>query len=44
MTINKLKEIIFPIAVELSLDKVILFGSYARGEETGLRATVHNPC
>ena len=34
ITIDKLSEVISPIAKNLGLHKVIVFGSYARGEQT----------
>ena len=33
-TLNEIKEIIFPIAVQHGVERVYLFGSYARGEAT----------
>ena len=32
LTLDELKTLIFPVAAEIGLDRVILFGSYARGE------------
>ncbi|MCL2189422.1 MAG: nucleotidyltransferase domain-containing protein [Defluviitaleaceae bacterium] len=32
-TIEKLKELLSPIATELGLERIIVFGSYARGEQ-----------
>jgi len=33
LTLEQLKKLIFPIASELELERVIVFGSYARGEQ-----------
>ena len=32
LSLDKLKELVSPIAIELGLERVIVFGSYARGE------------
>lgn len=34
LTLDKLNEIIAPVAKDLGLHRVIVFGSYARGEQT----------
>ena len=34
LSLEKLKELVSPIATELGLERVIVFGSYARGEQT----------
>ena len=34
LTLDTLKEVVTPIAKEIGLQKVIVFGSYARGEQT----------
>ena len=34
LSLDKLKELISPIAAELELERVIVFGSYARGEQS----------
>jgi predicted nucleotidyltransferase len=36
LSIDKLKDLISPIATELNLERVIVFGSYARGEQKEL--------
>jgi len=33
LSLDKLKELVSPIATELELERVIVFGSYARGEQ-----------
>ncbi|MCL2386245.1 MAG: nucleotidyltransferase domain-containing protein [Defluviitaleaceae bacterium] len=33
LSLNKLRELVRPIATELELERVIVFGSYARGEQ-----------
>ena len=33
LTLEKLRELIYPVASELELERVIVFGSYARGEQ-----------
>ena len=33
LSLDKLKELVSPIAAELELERVIVFGSYARGEQ-----------
>ena len=33
-SLEKIKELISPLAAELKLERVIVFGSYARGEQT----------
>lgn len=33
-TINKIKEIVKPIAMKFNVEEIYLFGSYARGEAT----------
>jgi len=33
LSLNNLKELVSPIAIELELERVIVFGSYARGEQ-----------
>jgi len=33
LTIDTIRELITPVATELELEKVILFGSYARGDQ-----------
>jgi len=33
LSLDKLRELVFPVALELELERVIVFGSYARGEQ-----------
>jgi len=33
LSLNKIKELISPLALELGLERVIVFGSYARNEQ-----------
>ena len=33
LSLDKLKELVLPIAMELELERIIVFGSYARGEQ-----------